>query len=73
MDQSAIKTLMDPLDQRITMEMVVEQERKLFGCVLIALRIHKVLICDAMTSAEKWILLVASDDFKESDFHKGTP
>jgi hypothetical protein len=28
MDQFAIKTLMDPLDSRITLEMVIEQERK---------------------------------------------
>ncbi len=28
MDQSAIKTLMDPLDSRITLKMVIEQERK---------------------------------------------
>ena len=36
MDQSAIKTLMDPLDSRITMEMVIEQERKLRDIVRVA-------------------------------------
>ena len=28
MDQSATKTLMDPLDSGVTLEMVIEQERK---------------------------------------------
>ena len=36
MDQSAIKTLMDPLDLIITMEMPIEQERKQRDIVRIA-------------------------------------
>ncbi len=36
MDQSAIKTLMDPLDSRIIMEMLIEQGRKLRDIVRIA-------------------------------------
>ncbi len=41
----------------------------LFICVLIASRIHNVSFCDAMTSAKKSILLVASEDFTNLYFH----
>ncbi len=41
-----------------------DKKKFLFGCVLIASQIQKVLICDAMTSAEKEILLVVSDDLE---------
>ncbi len=36
MDQSVIKMLMDPLNLRITMEMVIEQERKLRDILRVA-------------------------------------
>ena len=36
MDQSAIKMLMDLLDARITLEMVIEQERKLGDTLRVA-------------------------------------
>ena len=45
----------------------------LFGCALIASQIHKVLICDAMISAEKWFLQFTSDDLEKFEFHRGTP
>jgi hypothetical protein len=39
-----------------------DKNKVLFGCVLIASQIHKVLICDVMISAEKWFRPVTSDD-----------
>ncbi len=50
-----------------------DKNKFIFVCDVIASRIHTVLLCDVMTSAEKWFRPVTSDDLEKFEFHGGTP